>query len=171
MKKTVFGVLLLLVCWAAFASTGWGWQETLTIEEEYQNYIFKGQFRDDMPVPAFAGEVLFSYEVQSPGANKHERFYFSGRTGEDSIEVRHTWATFWRFRAGRPSEETLKVAFKEGGEYPLAMTTLEFPGCTKKETAVLKMLSLKDKILDYRIILPECLKEALKKEKEKGQQP
>lgn len=171
MKKTVWGVLLFLICGAAFAPASSGWQETLTIEQEFQNYVFKGQFRDDMPVPAFAGELLFSYEVQSPGANKHERFYFSGRTNEDSFEMRHTWATFWRFRAGRPTEETLKVAFKEGGEYPLAMTSLEFPGCTKKETAVLKMLSLQDKILDYRIILPDCLNEALKKGKEKGQQP
>jgi hypothetical protein len=87
------------------------------------------------------------------------------------LEVRHTWAVFGSFRAGKPEQETLKVAYKPGGEYPLAMTRLAFPGCTKKDTAVLKMLSLKDKVLGFRVILPECLKEALKKEAEKEKQP
>ena len=170
MKKTIWGMFFFLICCGAFAPTCWGWQETLTIPEDYQTHVIRGEFREEEPGGVFTGELLFSYEVQSPGSNKHERFYFSGRTGEDSFEVRHTWALFGSFRAGRPEQETLKVTYKPGGEYPLAMTRLTFPGCTKGDVAVLKMLSLEDKAISYRVILPECLKETLKKEAEKQKQ-
>jgi len=169
--KTKAAILFLFIAYVTvFASPCQGWMETLLIEEPHRTHEFQGHVQET-PWGAFPGEMLFSYEVKSPSANVHDKFYLSAITGEDTFEIRHTWAKFGGFRAGRPSQEILKVPFKPDAEYPLAMTELSFPNCPMKDPAVLKMLSLKDRQLGYRIILPACLKEALKREKEKDAQP
>ncbi len=137
--------------------------ETSMIEEPYRTIVIKGQL-SDAPWGAFPSEMLFSYEEQSQQSSNHEKYYFLGSKEEGSFEIRHTWAKFGGFRAGRPSEDILKVTFKADGEYPLPMSILTFQNCDKKDVAVLKMISLDKNRLTYRIILPECLKAAIKKQ-------
>ena len=170
MKRTVSGIFLLLLCCGLYPSPCGGWVENLMIEEPNRTIVVQGHFREE-PWGAFPGELVFSYEIQSPQSNHHEKYYFQRVQEEGSVEIRHTWAKFGGFRAGRPDQEILKVPFKEGGEYPLPMKILTLPGCPPGKSAVLKMLLLKDNRLGYRIILPDCLKEALKKEQERATQP
>ncbi len=169
MKTKAAIVFLLITCVTLFASPCRAWLETLMIQEPNRTIVVQGHFRDE-PWGAFPGEQFFSYEEQSPQSSNHEKYYFHGVKEEGSFEIRHTWAKFGGFRAGKPNQEILKVTFKADGEYPLPMSILTFPNCTKKDLAVLKMISLKDNRLGYRIILPACLKEALKREQEKDAQ-
>jgi hypothetical protein len=136
------------------------------IIEPDRTYVIRGAFKQEQPGSAFPTESIFSYEIQTSTSNVHEKFYFSGQKGDDAFEIKHTWATFVGFRAGKPSEETLKVEFKPDGEYALPMTAMALPGCKKGDLAVLKMLSLKNNELKFRIILPECAREELRKAKE-----
>lgn len=162
-------VMSCLLAGLIIGSPCWGFDRPM-IEEPDRTHVFQGHF-DETPWGAFPMELVFSYEVMSPGGSIHDKFYLSAVTGEDAFELRHTWAKFAGFKAGRPSEEKLQVPFKANGEYPLPMKLLSFPNCPYKNPAVLKMIALEKNRLVYRIILPECLKAALKKEKEKETQP
>jgi hypothetical protein len=107
-------------------------------------------------------EMVFSYEIQTPGSQSHERYYFVTRSGEKSFDLRHTYGTFMGMRGGRPPEEKITIHLREESEtYPLPMGTLSFPGCPPDERAQLKILELKVNQLSYQIILPQCLKEVL----------
>jgi hypothetical protein len=145
-----------------------GFLESQMIIEPDRTYVIRGAFKEAPLGSAFPTETLFSFEIQTGTSNVHEMFYFLGQTGNDTFEIRHTWATFAGFRGGKPSEETLKVDYKPDGEYPLPMSMMTFPGCDKKDLAVLKMVSLGDNQLRFRIIIPGCLEEALRKAKEEG---
>jgi hypothetical protein len=162
MKRMPLWLTLSILVSLPVASSCFGF-ETLMIEEPHRTIVIQGHF-GDRPWGAFPSEVLFSYEEQSQQSSNHEKYYFSGSKEEDSFEIRHTWAKFGSFRAGRPEEEILKVPFKTDEEYSLPMTILTFKNCTKKDLAVLKMISLEKNRLSYRIILPDCLREAIKKQ-------
>jgi hypothetical protein len=137
-----------------------GFLETITFEEPSRIFIFKGPF--SKPVIAMSQELVFSYEIQTPGSQSHERYYFVTRSGEKSFDLRHTYGTFMGMRGGRPPEEMITILFREGSEtYPLPMGTLSFPGCPADVRAHLNILELKVNQLSYQIILPQCLKDVL----------
>lgn len=171
MKKTIARMFLLFLCSGAFASTCWGWHETLMIQEPDKMLVIKGYFKPAGMGTAFPTETIFSYEVQTGTSNAHEAFLFAGQKGEDSFEIRHTWATFAGFRGGKPEGETLKVEFKPDAEYPLPISYVTLKNCSKKDLPVLKMVSLGKNQLGFRIIIPACLEEALRKAKEEGNIP
>jgi hypothetical protein len=63
----------------------------------------------------------------------------------------------------KPSEDRISIAFAEYSVHPLPMKHLNFPNCTRKDTAMLKLISLRDNQLEHQIVLPQCLKEAIEK--------
>jgi hypothetical protein len=137
-----------------------GFLETITFEEPSRIFIFKGPF--SKPVIAMPQELVFSYEIQTPGSQSHERYYFVTRSSEKSFDLRHTYGTFMGMKGGRPPEEKITILFREGSEtYPLPMGMLTLPGCPVDVRAHLVVLELKENWLSYQIILPQCLKEVL----------
>jgi len=170
MKKVCSCVLLFLVVSVFGEPACWG-LETLMIQEPNRTHVIKGYFKRSGKGIAFPAETIFSYEVQTGTSNIHEAFYFAGQKGDDSFEIRHTWATFAGFRGGKPEGEILKVVFEADAEYPLPMSYLAMKDCSKKDVPSLKMISLGNNQLGYRIILPVCLEETLRKAKEEGNSP
>ena len=100
MKTKAAIVFLLITCVTLFASPCRAWLETLMIQEPNRTIVVQGHFRDE-PWGAFPGEQFFSYEEQSPQSSNHEKYYFHGVKEEGSFEIRHTWAKFGGFRAGK----------------------------------------------------------------------
>lgn len=154
-------VILILCAAAAFAM----FQQVATVEEPSRTSILTGYF--DKPGLVAPQGVLFSFESRTPGGDSRERYVFVGRSGEKTLEISHSSgrATMVMFsvKKDKPLEEKISIVFAENSTHSLPMTHLSFPNCPRKETAHLKIISLKDNQLEHQIILPDCLKEAIAK--------
>lgn len=163
MKRiTTTAALILLLCSAAAFAM---FQQVATVDEPSRTSILTGYF--DKPGVVAPQGILFSFESRTPGGDSRERYVFAGLSGDKTVEIAHSAgrATMVMFsvKKDKPSEEKISLAFSENSTHPLPMTHLSFPNCPRKETAMLKMISLKDNQLEHQIILPACLKEAIEK--------
>jgi hypothetical protein len=155
-------ILTIVLCSAAALAV---FPQAVTVEEPSRTSHFAGYF--DKPGVVAPQGRLFSFESRTPGGDSHERYTYIGRRGDKTIEIAHSAgrATMVMFsvKKDKPSEEKLSVVFEEEGVYPLPMKSLTFPNCTRKETALLKLISLKGDLLEHQIVLPDCLREAIQK--------
>jgi hypothetical protein len=165
-NKTVLRVALTVICLMLAVDAQAQFYEILTHEGVDRTFVVSGYFSN--PGRIKAGQMILSVERRSPGGESREQYFFVGQTGEKSLEMSRTYdgaaiSGHANIRRGNPMEEKIIVDLSGGESHPLPLSRLSLPSCTPVDRIVLKVISLKDGQLEYRVMLPDCFREAIRK--------